>query len=44
MEHRDFGRTGLKIMPLVFGWTIDEARSFAVLDAFDTADYTAPRG
>lgn len=40
MEHRDLGRTGLKIMPLVFGgnvfgWTIDEAQSFAVLDAFD---------
>ena len=51
MERRDLGRTGLRIMPLVFGgnvfgWTIDEAQSFAVLDAFvdhgfdaiDTAD------
>lgn len=51
MEHRDLGRTGLNVMPLVFGgnvfgWTIDEAQSFAVLDAFvdhgfdaiDTAD------
>ncbi|KGJ10395.1 aldo/keto reductase [Paracoccus versutus] len=51
MERRDLGRSGLRIMPLVFGgnvfgWTIDEAQSFAVLDAFvdhgfdaiDTAD------
>lgn len=51
METRALGRTGLNIMPLVlggnvFGWTIDEKRSFAVLDAFvdhgfnaiDTAD------
>lgn len=51
METRALGRTGLNIMPLVlggsvFGWTIDEKQSFAVLDAFvdrgfdaiDTAD------
>ena len=51
MEHRPLGSTGLSIAPLVlggnvFGWTIDEARSFEVLDAFvdhgfdaiDTAD------
>ena len=51
MQLRDLGTTGLKIMPVVFGgnvfgWTIDEAQSFAVLDAFvdhgfnaiDTAD------
>ncbi len=51
MEKRALGQTGLSIAPLVFGgnvfgWTIDEATSFAVLDAFvdhgfnaiDTAD------
>jgi aryl-alcohol dehydrogenase-like predicted oxidoreductase len=48
---RPLGRSGLMVAPLalggnVFGWTADEARSFAVLDAFvdsgfnliDTAD------
>jgi len=51
MQKREIGRSGLKITPLmlggnVFGWTADEAASFAVLDAFvdgggdaiDTAD------
>lgn len=51
MDRRALGNTGLAIAPLVlggnvFGWTIDEKRSFAVLDAFvdcgfdaiDTAD------
>ena len=51
MKTRELGRSGLAISPLmlggnVFGWTIDEATSFAVLDAFvanggnaiDTAD------
>ncbi len=51
MEKRALGKTGLTIAPLVlggnvFGWTIDEKQSFAVLDAFvdhgfnaiDTAD------
>ena len=51
MTQRPLGRTGLSIEPLVlggnvFGWTVDEAGSFAVLDAFvdhgftmiDTAD------
>jgi aryl-alcohol dehydrogenase-like predicted oxidoreductase len=55
MERRVLGQTGLTISPLVFGgnvfgWTIDEKTSFALLDAFldagfnaiDTADvYTA---
>lgn len=55
MEMRPLGQTGLTIAPLVlggnvFGWTADEAQSFAILDAFadhgfnaiDTADvYTA---
>ena len=51
MQKRPLGRSGLSIAPLVlggnvFGWTSDEATSFAVLDAFvdegfdciDTAD------
>ena len=51
MQTRELGRSGLHISPLmlggnVFGWTIDETTSFAVLDAFvanggnaiDTAD------
>ena len=51
MQTRALGTSGLKIVPLVlggnvFGWTIDEAQSFNVLDAFidrgfnciDTAD------
>jgi aryl-alcohol dehydrogenase-like predicted oxidoreductase len=50
-QQRELGRSGVKITPLmlggnVFGWTADEAASFAVLDAFvahggdaiDTAD------
>lgn len=51
MQKRQLGRTGLEVAPLclggnVFGWTADEAASFAVLDAYvegggnfiDTAD------
>jgi len=51
MEYRRLGNSGLKVSPLClgtmqFGWTADEAASFAVLDAFfeaggnfiDTAD------
>lgn len=51
MQKRALGRTGLSIAPLVFGanvfgWTVDEAASFTLLDAFvdhgfdaiDTAD------
>ncbi|MBY0569241.1 MAG: aldo/keto reductase [Hyphomonadaceae bacterium] len=51
MEKREIGKSGIAITPLmlggnVFGWTADEAASFAVLDAFvdqggdaiDTAD------
>lgn len=39
MEPRKLGRTGLKVAPIclggnVFGWTIDEAASFEVLDAY----------
>ena len=52
MTKRKLGNTGIEVAPLalgtnVFGWTIDEARSFEILDAFvgngfnlvDTADY-----
>jgi aryl-alcohol dehydrogenase-like predicted oxidoreductase len=51
MENRTLGKTALSVSPLclggnVFGWTADEQRSFAVLDAYmegggnfiDTAD------
>ncbi len=51
MQKRPLGKTGLGIAPLVFGgnvfgWTLDEAAAFKVLDAFvdhgfnaiDTAD------
>ncbi len=51
MERHELGRSGLKVPPLcfggnVFGWTVDEARSFSLLDALvdaglgfiDTAD------
>lgn len=51
LPRRPLGRTGLQIAPIVFGgnvfgWTLDEAASFSVLDAFvehgfdtlDTAD------
>ena len=51
MQKRKLGRSGLEVAPLalggnVFGWTADDATSFAILDAFvargfnlvDTAD------
>lgn len=51
MKKRPLGNSGLEVAPLafggnVFGWTVDESRSFALLDAFvgsgfnliDTAD------
>src|SRR5580700_4600750 len=51
MEQRVLGKTGISVPPVmlggnVFGWTVDEANSFAVLDAafeagltfIDTAD------
>jgi aryl-alcohol dehydrogenase-like predicted oxidoreductase len=44
MEHRALGRSGLRVAPLafggnVFGWTIDEPTSFALLDAFIDAGF-----
>jgi aryl-alcohol dehydrogenase-like predicted oxidoreductase len=51
MKYRELGRSGLEVSPLafggnVFGWTVDEATSFSLLDAWldagfnfiDTAD------
>lgn len=43
---RPLGRSGLSIAPLVlggnvFGWTVDEATSFALLDAFTEAGFDA---
>jgi len=55
MDKRKLGQSGLEVAPLalggnVFGWTIDEATSYRILDRFvgegfnliDTADITAP--
>ena len=44
MERRKLGESGLEIAPLVFGgnvfgWTADEATSFALLDAFVEAGF-----
>ena len=46
MPHRPLCRSGLTIAPLVlggnvFGWTADEATSFAVLDAFVAGGFNA---
>ena len=46
MENRLLGRSGISIPPLmlggnVFGWTADEAQSFAVLDAYVAEGFTA---
>ena len=51
MNKRSLGNSGLEVAPLalggnVFGWTVDEANAFPILDAFiaaglnliDTAD------
>lgn len=44
MEKRELGNSGIKVAPLalggnVFGWTIDEATSFTILDAFTDAGF-----
>ena len=44
MQLRPLGRSGLQVAPLafggnVFGWTADEATSFALLDAFVDAGF-----
>ena len=46
MNKRTLGRCGLEIAPLVFGgnvfgWTADEARSFALLDRFTEGGFNA---
>lgn len=46
MDLRPLGRSGISIPPLmlggnVFGWTADEATSFAVLDAYVAEGFTA---
>jgi aryl-alcohol dehydrogenase-like predicted oxidoreductase len=46
MQKRKLGNSGLSIMPLmfggnVFGWTVDEAMSFKLLDAFVAAGFDA---
>src|SRR5271170_3950468 len=44
MQKRELGDSGLEIAPLVFGgnifgWTVDESTSFALLDAFVAAGF-----
>ncbi len=44
MNYRPLGRSGLQVSPLafggnVFGWTVDEARSFTLLDAWVDAGF-----
>ena len=44
MNKRQLGKSGLKVSPLafggnVFGWTVDEATSFKLLDAFASAGF-----
>lgn len=44
MNRREFGRSGMRVAPLVlggnvFGWTADEATSFRLLDAFCDAGF-----
>ncbi len=43
---RSLGKTGLRLEPLVlggnvFGWTVDEKRSFELLDAYADAGFSA---
>jgi aryl-alcohol dehydrogenase-like predicted oxidoreductase len=46
MQHRPLGRSGLAIAPLmlgtnVFGWSVDEKTSFAILDRFIDAGFNS---
>jgi aryl-alcohol dehydrogenase-like predicted oxidoreductase len=45
MDKRKLGNSGIKVSPLalggnIFGWTIDEPTSFALLDAFVAAGFS----
>lgn len=44
MQKRSLGHSNIKVAPLmfggnVFGWTLDEAQSFEILDAFMAAGF-----
>ena len=44
MEYRQLGNTGMQVAPLtlggnIFGWTIEEATSFEILDGFSRAGF-----
>ncbi len=44
MDTRKLGKTGMEVAPLafganVFGWTVDEARAFKLLDAFASSGF-----
>ena len=44
MKNRQLGRSGLQVSPLafgcnIFGWTVDEATSFSLLDAWVDAGF-----
>ncbi|HTC64715.1 MAG TPA: aldo/keto reductase [Candidatus Saccharimonadales bacterium] len=46
MKMRKLGRTGMEISPLIFGgnifgWTVDQPKSFQLLDAFTDAGFNA---
>ena len=46
MQKRPLGKSGIEVAPVmfggnVFGWTIDEATSFRILDAFTDAGFNA---
>ncbi len=46
MNKRKLGKTGMEIAPLVFGgnifgWTVDQSRTFQLLDAFAAAGFNA---
>lgn len=46
MDRRELGRSGIAIAPImfggnVFGWTVDQATAFALLDAFLDAGFNA---
>ena len=49
MEYRSLGQSSLEVSPItlgcnVFGWTVDEKTSFALLDAWIDAGFKADIG